>query len=98
MPNALGLEQAAIAQQRIEDAGEATGEGDRYIGVMGGVEDHILAEDSGQSMLVLPRRSHCLIARRGYGEDARGGGPWAARHGAGRTHLTRWVVGLAPGC
>jgi hypothetical protein len=28
MPNALGLEHAAIAQQRIEDAGEATGEGD----------------------------------------------------------------------
>jgi hypothetical protein len=27
-PNALGLEDAAIAQQRIEDAGEATGEGD----------------------------------------------------------------------
>jgi hypothetical protein len=27
-PNALGLEHAAIAQQRIEDAGEATGEGD----------------------------------------------------------------------
>ena len=28
MPNALGLEDAAIAQQRIEDAGQATGEGD----------------------------------------------------------------------
>jgi hypothetical protein len=28
MPDALGLEHAAIAQQRIEDAGEATGEGD----------------------------------------------------------------------
>ena len=28
MPNALGLEDAAIPQQRIEDAGEATGEGD----------------------------------------------------------------------
>jgi hypothetical protein len=28
MPNALGLEPGAIAQQRIEDAGEATGEGD----------------------------------------------------------------------
>ncbi len=28
MPNALGLEHGAIAQQRIEDAGEATGEGD----------------------------------------------------------------------
>ena len=28
MPNALGLEHAAIAQQRIEDAGEATGERD----------------------------------------------------------------------
>ena len=28
MPNALGLEHAAISQQRIEDAGEATGEGD----------------------------------------------------------------------
>jgi len=28
MPNALRLEHAAIAQQRIEDAGEATGEGD----------------------------------------------------------------------
>jgi hypothetical protein len=28
MPNVLGLEHAAIAQQRIEDAGEATGEGD----------------------------------------------------------------------
>jgi hypothetical protein len=28
MPTALGLEHAAIAQQRIEDAGEATGEGD----------------------------------------------------------------------
>ena len=27
-PTALGLEHAAIAQQRIEDAGEATGEGD----------------------------------------------------------------------
>ena len=27
-PDALGLEHAAIAQQRIEDAGEATGEGD----------------------------------------------------------------------
>ena len=27
-PNALGLEHSAIAQQRIEDAGEATGEGD----------------------------------------------------------------------
>jgi hypothetical protein len=27
MPNALGLEHAAISQQRIEDAGEATGEG-----------------------------------------------------------------------
>ena len=27
-PNALGLEHAAIAQQRIEDAGEAAGEGD----------------------------------------------------------------------
>src|SRR4030095_5103072 len=27
-PNALGLEHTAIAQQRIEDAGEATGEGD----------------------------------------------------------------------
>src|SRR5262247_150444 len=26
MPNALGLEHAAIAQQRIEDAGEAPGE------------------------------------------------------------------------
>jgi hypothetical protein len=26
--NALGLEHAAIPQQRIEDAGEATGEGD----------------------------------------------------------------------
>jgi hypothetical protein len=29
MPNVLGLEHAAIAQQRREDAGEATGEGDR---------------------------------------------------------------------
>ena len=28
MPNALRLEHAAITQQRIEDAGEATGEGD----------------------------------------------------------------------
>jgi hypothetical protein len=28
MPDALGLEHTAIAQQRIEDAGEATGEGD----------------------------------------------------------------------
>jgi hypothetical protein len=28
MPTALGLEHAAIAQQRIEDAGEGTGEGD----------------------------------------------------------------------
>jgi len=28
MPNTLGLEHAAIPQQRIEDAGEATGEGD----------------------------------------------------------------------
>jgi hypothetical protein len=28
MPNALGLEHAAIPQERIEDAGEATGEGD----------------------------------------------------------------------
>jgi len=28
MPNALRLEQAAISQQRIEDAGEAAGEGD----------------------------------------------------------------------
>jgi hypothetical protein len=28
MPNALGLEHAAISQQRIEDAGEAAGEGD----------------------------------------------------------------------
>ena len=27
MPNALGLEHAAISQQRIEDAGKATGEG-----------------------------------------------------------------------
>jgi hypothetical protein len=28
-PNALGLEHTAIAQPRIEDAGEATGEGDQ---------------------------------------------------------------------
>ena len=43
MPTALGFEHAAIAQQRIEDAGEAAGEGnDRHLWRMpiphGGIE------------------------------------------------------------
>ena len=57
MPNALGLEHTAIPQQRIEDPGEATGQGD---------DGHLFAAARGDAPAPGPQR---LCLRRAPAED-----------------------------
>jgi len=61
MPNALGLEHAAIAQQRIEDAGQAPGEGDH---------GHLFSAARGDAQGPGPQ---LLRLRRAAAEDRDGG-------------------------